>query len=210
MSATGRPCPEWFAQKKYGYPLDLGGWIKELERVNGFSWSGREEWRAVILDIDDYFPSYIPPPPVEAIDRAEASRELLALEQPALLVRIHLAAPDAIIIKGFRAALAEARKDVPSPVKNRGRYRLNGQFSPSKFATWRRYRIIELAELLDWREKQWPENAAAEGERPSDAQLGAWLKFANPAADVGIAKKTLSGALGAIRALSAQANARSK
>jgi hypothetical protein len=125
------------------------GWLRELERINGLLWPGlahwRDEWRDVIgPDVDKAYPGYIGPPPVEVIDRDEAARELSALQKPALLVRIDLKAPDAIITKGFRAALAAARVAHPAPVKNRGRDRLAGRFGASRFASWRRWRIIEL------------------------------------------------------------------
>lgn len=205
MSAADPPLPDWFASKKFTYPnaVDARGWYKELLRINGFFWNGREEWRDTIPDIDSFVPAYIGPPPVEAIDRNEASRELYALEQPALLVRVHLGAPDAVILEKFRAELANARKTHPAPVTKRGRDSLAGRFSPSKLATWKHYRVIELAELLAWREGKLPwQNGEAPSPLPSDAQVGRWLGF--DAAKVRVAKRTLESALGVIPALWAQ------
>jgi hypothetical protein len=192
------------------------GWLRELERIGGLLWPGlaqwRDEWRNVIgPDIDESYPAYIGPPPIDVIDRDEAARELSALEKPALLVRIDLKAPDAVIINGFRGALAEARKAHPAPVRNRGRDRLAGRFGPSRFASWRRWRIVELAELLAWREGEWPNDDSRSSKRPSDAQIGRWLGF-NDRAGRGFeeAMRALSGALQGIPALWAQVNARSK
>ena len=87
VSAADMPHPEWFAGKKYEYPnlRDLPGWLRELERICGLAWKGREEWRGVLPDINNWVPSYIGPSPVEAIEREEASRELSALEHPRFL-----------------------------------------------------------------------------------------------------------------------------
>jgi hypothetical protein len=202
MSASDIPPPDWFAVKHCAYPEpdDLKGWLNELLRINGLLWNGRDEWRDIIPDIDNYSPGYIPPPPVEVIDRDEAARELSALEQPALILRVHLKAPDAVIVREFRAELAKARKTTPALVKNRGRDGLRGNFSRSKLATWKRYRIIELAELLAWRENKPPSP-----KRPSDAQLGRWLKF--DAAEVRVAVRTFENARRMIPALSAQVHA---
>jgi hypothetical protein len=202
MSASDIPPPDWLAVKHYAYPEpdDPKGWLNELLRINGLFWNDRDEWRDIIPDIDNYSPGYIPAPPVEVIDRDEAARELSALEQPALLLRVHLTAPDAVIVREFRAELAKVRKTVPALVKNRGRDSLRGNFSRSKLATWKRYRIIELAELLAWRESKPPSR-----KRPSDAQLGRWLKF--DAAEVRVAVRTFENARSMIPALSAQVHA---
>lgn len=99
----------------------------------------------------------------------------------------------------------------PAPVRNRGRDRLAGRFGPSHFASWRRWRIVELAELLAWREREWSNGDVQSEKRPSDAQLGRWLGF-NDRAGRGFeeAARALSGALQAIPALWAQVNARAK
>ena len=216
MSPGEIPPPEWFAGMKYDYPdaKDSRRWLHELQRIKGLSWAGREEWRDIIPDIDDWNPAYIGPPTVEAVDREEAARELYALERPALLVRVHLGAPDAVILEKFRAVLVEARKTYAAPVKNRGRDSLKGRFSPSKLKTWRDYHIIELAELLAWREREWPANGPTETDppsrrRPSDAQLGRWLGFQTPG-EVAAAMQALETALNAIPALWAQVNSASK
>jgi hypothetical protein len=205
LSARDLPLPYWFASKKFAYPAaaDARGWYGELLRINGFFWKEREEWRDTIPEIDEFVPGFIGPPPVEAIDRDEAARELYNLEKPALLVRVWLRAPDAVILKEFRAALREARKTHPAPVKNRGRDGLAGRFSKSKLGTWQRYHIIELAELLAWRDGllSW-QNSEAPSPRPSDAQLGRWLGF--DAAEVRVAKRTLESARAMIPVLWAQ------
>jgi hypothetical protein len=207
LSAIDPPPPDWFASKKFAYPAaaDARGWYGELQRINGLFWKDREEWRDTIPEIDEYVPAFICPQPVEAIDRDEAARDLHDLEKPALLVRVWLRAPDAVILKEFRAALVEARKTHPAPVRNRGRDSLAGRFSPSKLATWRRRRILELAELLAWRDKEWPNGGSRSDKRPSDAQLGRWLRFNGR--ELEEAMRALKTALEAIPALSVQVNA---
>jgi hypothetical protein len=205
MNAT--PCPPDFLDRvSYPKANDLHGWLAALLRLNALLWDGagelRDEWRDLISEIDRFVPAYIGPPPVESINRKEAAREPRALEKPSLLVRVHLGAPDATIIEQFRRVLAEARKQAPAPVRNRGRDKQNGKFTPSFISSWQNHRIIGLGELLAWREKRSPD------ERPSDAQLGRWLGL-NGGRDVFLAKQTLERALRLIPALAAQLNANS-
>jgi hypothetical protein len=107
---------------------------------------------------------------------------------------INLSAPDAVIRDEFEKALRAARETYPSPVLKRGPQTLDAFFGEPKFSTWRRYKILQLADLLAWNTDQ--------ESKVSGAQLGRWLNFSEK--ETALAKEELFKALDSIKALSAQ------
>lgn len=201
--------PDWFRKVDYTYlnSLDVRGWRDELLRVNDAlalaDW--REEWRDVIgPESDKLTPAVITPLPVEVINRDEAARELHKFEMPAMLMRIHLGAPDAVIIAAVKAALLDARKMHPAPVTRPGKPALGSKFDKTKFASWRKHKIVQLADLLAWRER---EKRHDNGSIIRKADIGRWLfPFPNnPTKCVEDAEMVLRQALASIPALQAQA-----
>jgi hypothetical protein len=117
-------------------------------------------------------------------------------ERPALLLKVSLSAPDDVIIQEFKKVLSAARKRCPAPVKQRGPQVLKGRYKDEQFSTWRSYRILELADLLAWREYEHIE--------ATDVHLGLFLGFEKKRIET--AKKELFKATSSstIKALAAQ------
>lgn len=81
MNAIDPAPPDWLDGERV-YPKDAIGWLRELERIAALLWPGlaqwRDEWRHVIgPDIDEAYPAYIGPPPIEVIERDEALASFL-------------------------------------------------------------------------------------------------------------------------------------
>jgi hypothetical protein len=195
-----RPPPDFFSLEDYAFVRELNarGWLDALYRANAKldpNWRDKQEkWRGIIgPEIENMHPGYIPPPVVQLI---EEPLTLHPIELPALLINLNT--PDGVIKEQFEAALRAARKKHPSPTKRRGPQRLNAQFGEQQFSTWQRYKILPLADLLAWCERQ--------EEKISDAQIGRWLGFNDDRAtkDVAQAREALQRALDSIRALAAQ------
>ena len=131
----------------------------------------------------------------------EKPLRLPAIELPALLINLN--APDGTIRDQLEEALRAGRAKYPPPVRKRGPQALNARFGDQKFYMWRRYKILQLADLLAWRNGQ--------KDKITAAQMGRWLGFdegrtaKESAKEVELAKKTLEEALRSIPALAAQA-----
>jgi hypothetical protein len=203
--------PEWFATKDYSYleKLDLRSWLRELERLSkllyimehplvdaslppsdaGSKWMMHKEGDELTL-------TRLGIRLVRLIERTENGVQLSPLELPAL--RVHLNAPDDIIMTRFKAELMEARKLYPAPVAKPGRKALNARFDKRQFGVWRNHKIVQVCELLAWRE------SLSEDERKvySNAVLGSWLDFDNK--KMSLAQDCLDKALKGIPALGAQ------
>lgn len=194
-----RPPPDWFKLESYVAELDARGWLAKLLRANARldpNWHDKEEeWRGIIgPEIDNMYPVYPHLPPT--VQLIEESRTIHPIELPALLVSLH--APDGVIREQFEAALQAAREKHPSPTKKPGPPALNTRIDKRQFSTWRTYKILALADLLAWCDRQ--------AEKISDAQLGRWLGFNEDRTtrDVTEARKALQRALDSIPALAAQ------
>jgi len=57
-------------------------------------------------------PSFIGPPAVEIVEKADQAT-LPRIEQPALILKVYLPAPDGKIIEEFKRALQNARRSTP-------------------------------------------------------------------------------------------------
>jgi hypothetical protein len=198
-----RPPPDFFSLEDYAFVRELKDardWLDALCCATAKldpNWRDKQqEWRDIVgPEIENLHPGYIPPPVVQLI---EEPLTLHPIELPALHLLISLNTPDGVIKEQFEAALRAARKKHPSPTKRRGPQRLNAQFGEQQFSTWRRYKILPLADLLAWCERQ--------AEKISDAQIGRWLGFNEHRAtrDVAQAREALRRALDSIPALAAQ------
>jgi hypothetical protein len=212
-----RASPAWFTSAKYDYlrALDAAGWLKELERCAHLVHRAKmredgepfeKEWGGIIGEeiAAGYVPQFIGPPPVEVVDKADQAN-FATIEQPMLIVQVWLGATDADIIAGFEKELRKARKEHPSILKKPGPQALSARFGQAEFDRWRRHRIVEVIELIDW--------ASRRGEKITKADLGRWL-FAdeddpeggasNPNKAAHIAVKALEDALASIPALRTQ------
>jgi hypothetical protein len=199
--------PEWFERRDYSYlsGLTAAGWLHELQRCSHLCiGNDLSEWKSIgSEDKGDWtknlMPAFIGPPVVQVVERADQSA-LRALEKPALIVQVYLAAPDGVILKEFQNVLRAARQAVPGPVKNPGPQTVHTEFSGRHFARWLNHKVVELCELDTWR-RTLPEN-----ERPLDADFGRWLfsTYSDPDKTLADARKTLNAALASIRALWAQ------
>jgi hypothetical protein len=125
---------------------------------------------------------------------------LSPLELPAL--RVYLDAPDGVILKQFKAALKEARKSHPAPIVKPGPPAHTAIFDRTTFDRWRENRIIQLGELLAWRE----ELSAAERRNYPNVALGemAGLEGGDLDKKTSLAIACLEKALSSVHALSAQ------
>jgi hypothetical protein len=194
--------PLWFKRKDYTFleNLNARGWCAELIRVadalDSNDW--RKEWRDIIPQCDDYVRAVISPPAVEVIDHEEAARKLEKLEEPAMLLRIHLGAPDATIMLAIREALLKARQNHPGPIKRPGKRSTGSTFNANTFASWRRHKIIQLAELLAWKQRDGLKSI-------SKAQIGRWLFSSDPKKSVEAAEKVMRRAIDSVPALDMQA-----
>ena len=191
--------PEWFEREDYSYlsKLTAAGWLHELQRCSHLcSGDDLSEWGDWTKK---FMPAFIGPPVVQVVDRADQSA-LRALEKPALIVQVYLAAPDGVILKEFQNVLRTAREAVPSPVKKPGPQTVHTEFSERHFGRWLDHKVVELCELDAWR-RTLPEN-----DRPLDADFGRWLfsKYSDTDKALADARKTLNAALASIRALWAQ------
>jgi hypothetical protein len=205
-TTNGDP-PKWFKSKDYSYlfKLTVAEWLHELQRCNHLlSGDDLTEWESIGPKEDvgwtkKMMPAFIGPPVVQIVNKADQA-ELLALEKPALIVQVYLAAPDGTIIEEFKKALRAARRDLPEPVKKPGPQATRAQFTKQHFTRWQNHRIVALCELDAWR-RTLPEN-----ERPRDADFGRWLfpTYADTDKTLADARKTLHAALASIPALWAQ------
>ena len=157
--------------------LDAMGWRDEIARLRHLLTSKAEidkrceEWGEDLGDPDRYRPGIIDYPIVDVVNWQEGGVRIPALALPALLVK--LSAPDAVIIDRVKAALKQWRQRHPFAVSRRGRKASNAVFDTNMFKVWWRNRIVELGELIAWRNGL----AASERRKFPNAALGAWLKF---------------------------------
>jgi hypothetical protein len=200
------PPPDWFNLESDAFvaKLDARAWLAALLRASARldpTWSAKkEEWRGIVgPDIENMYPGTIPAQVVRLI---EVPVGLHAIELPALLINLN--APDGVIREQFEDALRAAREQHPSHVRKRGPQALNARFDEQQFCTWRRYKILPLADLLAWR--------ACQKDKIPDVQIGLWLGFDEDQAakEIELAKKALQGALNSISALAAQVAAEHK
>jgi hypothetical protein len=151
------PPPDWFSLENYAFVYaqeDARSWLDALLRANAKldpTWSAKkEEWRDIIgPEIDQMHDGYIPPPVVQLL---EEPITLHPFELPALLINLN--APDGVILEQVEAALRAAREQHPPHVRKPGPPALNARFGKQQFSTWRRYKILPLADLLAWRTRQ--------------------------------------------------------
>jgi hypothetical protein len=122
------------------------------------------------------------------------------LEKPALIVQLD--APDGVIIRKVRDALKSARKTNPAPVRKPGPKSTDAEFTPRQISTWLNYKIVQVAELDNWRMELKEKGCAF----PRDADFGRWLfpELANPSKEIVTARKVLHKAITNIQALWAQ------
>jgi hypothetical protein len=208
--------PSWFTSERYRFirDLDARGWLSHLKRAAYLVDPDRPkhygEWKKPcdLPDLPKHFDpdievwrDYIPTPAVQALEAPQLA-DMHDIERPALLLKVSLSAPDDVIIHEFKKILSGARERCPAPVKQRGPQVLNGRFEDAaQFSTWRRYRILEVAELLAWR--------AYDKVDATDVQLGRLLGRGNVNLEfdkkgIELAKKELRKAIDSIRALAAQ------
>jgi hypothetical protein len=117
---------------------------------------------------------------------------------PSIIVNID--APDPVILRQFKLALAEARKYIPAPVEARGRSGMSGQFDDKKvFKRWKRAKIVELGILFIWNARR---EKHGQGSYP-DHVLGEWLGLGG-SKETSVAKRELKKALKSIPSLFTQ------
>ncbi len=134
---------------------------------------------------------------VRLLERTEHDAQLSPLELPAL--RVHLDAPDGVIMEQFADALRRARERYPAPVAKRGKNALKARFTEKTCRVWRENRIVQLCELLVWRKIFLREDEVKD--YPNHV-LGGWLEFDEKKTSLAIDR--LESALASIPALAAQ------
>jgi hypothetical protein len=212
--------PSWFTDERYSFipGLDAREWLSQLNRANFFanpSWPEKyDDWRGPLgfKELGEEFDPdiqtlnhYLGPPVVQALEAPHLA-DMHLIELPALLLKVSLSAPDAVIIQEFKKILSAVRERCPAPVKKRGPQALNGYFDEQHFSKWRKHKILELADLLGFKaflawkaKKETGENIKI----PSDAELGRWLGFGDKKKKE-LALAVLREALHSIPALAAQ------
>ncbi len=131
----------------------------------------REEWGEILGERSDYRPAYIDYPIVEVIEWEKEGTTIPALALPALLVKLD--APDDVILRQVKEALKQWRKKHPFSVSPSGRKAPNAIFDETTFAVWRSHKIVQLGELIAWRE-----GLRVGGQKTfPNAALGSWLDF---------------------------------
>jgi hypothetical protein len=181
MAGNWTSPPDRFKAKDYSYlnNLDASGWLRELERcaklMSDVAARSRNEVGVRVgwdwLDpgwTDNAGFGFIGAPAVRIVDKADQAN-LSNLEKPALIVMISLRATDHEIMKGFKKALLDARRDAPGPASKPGPQALNAKFDKTIFGRWIRHRIVQLCDLAEWRSR------LDEKDRPRDADFGRWL-----------------------------------
>ncbi|WP_395664712.1 hypothetical protein [Methylocella sp.] len=218
MTKTRPAPPEWFTKKDYSYlqSRDARGWFQELERCAHLVEEARrreagepsfaQEWGDILGE--EIAAGMIPggilgPPAVQFLDACGVVA-LHEIERPAALCLINLRAPDAVIMEELALGLAAARAQqaIDDPVKKPGNKkqlpRSNARIGAVEFARWRTHRIVELAELLEWRSRDAP--------KLPFAVIAHWLFDTRDEKGklIHTARATLDRALGLLPTLSAQ------
>jgi hypothetical protein len=155
--ASGKPLkpPEWLNTRDYGYlhRLDAAGWLDLLQRckaqlhpVDLTEWEsiGEPGWTKL------YIPAHIGPPAVQTVSKADQST-LYDIENPAFFTQVWLGASDRTIIEEFKRELQFARRLTPAPVRTRGSKKAPAAISEMHFNGWIAHRIVQLCDLLVWR-----------------------------------------------------------
>lgn len=189
--------------------LDLRKWLVELERLAKLLYLAEHPLASKALPPQDedskwkvsnydskWHVARIGIRTVRLLERTEHDAQLSPLELPAL--RVHLDAPDGVIMEQFADALRKARERYPAPVANTGKNALKARFTEKMCRVWRENRIVQLCKLLVWR-KGLNED---EAEKYPNWMLGEWLKF--DAKKTSLAIDRLESALASIPALAAQ------
>jgi hypothetical protein len=196
MSRNWRGAPDWFSPKRYERlsQLNLSAWQYEIERCAWLAKAKPGQWaeRPAV-------PSYIGTLTVQLVPKGDVT--LHRLEKPALIVQLD--APDGVIIKRFKEALANARKDYPAPVRKPGRKSQNAEFTAKQIKTWLTHNIVQLSELDNWR------RGLPKRDAPTEADFGRLLfsKYADPGKQIVTARKVLAEAIACVPALWAQVEA---
>lgn len=182
--------PSWFAESRYKnlVDLDASGWLHELERCNAVL--GGERSKEVPRDHSKSLqPAFIGFPPVFVAEHADQSR-LTQLEKPALFLQVWLRASDKEILDEMKRILKEERKAHPLPPTSGQRSGGDSNFGRKVFDEWIKRRIVELCDLLSWRE-------TLEEPKPKDADLARWLfpKHASPTKEIIASQERLRRAL---------------
>ena len=174
--------------------VDLFSWQYEIQRCSWLQNDAKPgHWRE-----REAVPSFIGAPIVELVPKGEVT--LHRLEKPALIVQ--LGAPDGVIIKMVREALKSVRKTYPAPIRKPGPESTDAEFTKRQISTWLNYKIVQLAELDNWRMELKEKGCAF----PKGADFGRWLfpENASPSKELLTARKQLDKAIKNIEALWAQ------
>jgi hypothetical protein len=198
VSKDWRDPPEWLTEERYARlrSLGLNEWQYEIQRCYWLKNCAEPgQWREERPSV----PSFIGRQIVELIPKGEFT--LHRLEKPALIVQLD--APDGVLVREFKKALKEARKQYPAPVRKPGPQASNAEFTAKQISTWLNYKIVHLAELDNWRMELREKKGSA---IPADADFGRWLfpTHAEPSKELVTARKTLDKAILNIPALWAQ------
>jgi len=196
--------PDWFVESDYTWLSGLGvrGWYDELRRLRELSIKHN-----LGLHTDD--------PKVETLGAAGGPRVLLPGAPVAQFVDaqaddvsipkhllpalvINISASDVVIRAEFERALAQAREKYPAPFRKSGPSATNSDIDERVCASWVKWRIVELAELLVWRAGLDAQEAKGYPKR----LLGVWLGFEK--SDTSKAEKVLRKAIASLPAIAAQ------
>ena len=154
----------------YLHVLDPLGWAKEIARLDWRSApkAEKEEWCPGWGDRNDYQRPIDDYPVVQLFAREQ---DEVTISPPVLVVR--LTAPDKIIFAQVEFALKKWRETHPLPVSAPGRKAVNATFTNNDFQVWIRNKLIQVGELLAWRD-----GLENEGQKkyPNSA-LANWLQF---------------------------------
>jgi hypothetical protein len=194
MSQNRLGPPDGLTPDQHLSKLTLSDWQYEIQRCKWLKETAEPgQWRE-----RPAVPSYIGAPTVQLVPKGEVT--LHRLEKPVLIIQLD--APDGVVLKRFKEALASARKTYPAPVKKPGRKSANAEFTTKQISTWLTYKIVRLCELDNWREELRKQKQDA----PTDADLGRWLfsKYADPSKEIVTARRVLAEAIAGIPALWAQ------
>jgi hypothetical protein len=110
--------------------------------------------------------------------------------QPGFAMWFNMDAPDDVLRKGFEHVLKAARRQWPSPIKQRGRGAANPRITEATLDIWWSRKIIPLLDL-DWHFEVDEPDA-----RPTETLLGQWLYGdGQPAREVNKARRVLRNAM---------------
>lgn len=144
-------------------------------------------------------PAYINFPPSYELE-AERTFSPKKIQKPSFCIVFSLRASDTDLIEAFKEHLRNKRKEHPSALTRRGPKLLNAEFNSTLANSWLNHRIVQIAQLIHWREHLHLEVGLP---RPKDSDFARWLfpEYSEPSKAFRDGKKALNSAVQQIGAV---------